>query len=102
MLCLLAGGAEAAVRRVPVDAPSIGAAVDSAAAHDTIRLVGNGGSTYPERLVIDKDLTIEGGWRADFLVRDPSVYVSVIRDTSQTFQRSCPRIRTEDRSLATG
>jgi len=84
--------AEAAIWRVPLDVPSIGAAIDSSGPGDVIRVVGNGGSTYPERLLVDRDVTIEGGWRADFLVRDPDLYVSVIRDTTGLFQRSVIRV----------
>jgi hypothetical protein len=62
---------------------SIGTAIAASAPGDTIRVVGNGGATYLERIVISHDLTIEGGWRADFQVRDPRIYVSVVRDTTQ-------------------
>ncbi|NNE43184.1 MAG: hypothetical protein HKN12_03175, partial [Gemmatimonadetes bacterium] len=87
-----AAAADAAVWRVPVDFPTVSAALSAAAAGDTVQIVGNGGSTYPERLVIDKDVTLEGGWRADFAFRDPSLYVSVLRDTTDLFQRSIVRV----------
>jgi hypothetical protein len=103
-LCTLvpAATATAASLRVPVDVPTITAAIAASAPGDTIRLVGNGASTYPERLIIDKDLTLEGGWRADFTVRDPSLYVSVVRDTTGTFQRSVIRVTGSPRVVLDG
>jgi hypothetical protein len=103
-VCILAHAvpATAASLRVPVDMPSITAALAASAPGDTIRLVGNGGSTYPERLIIDKDITLEGGWRADFTVRDPTLYISVVRDTTGLFQRSVIRVDGSPRVLLDG
>jgi hypothetical protein len=84
--------AAAGVIHVPAQVRTIAGAVNQSAPGDTIRIVGNGGATYPERLDIPHDLTLEGGWRADFLVRDPAIYVSVVRDTAVTFTRSVIRI----------
>jgi hypothetical protein len=64
---------------VPTQIFTLHGAIDVAAPGDTIQVVGNGGATYYANLTIEKDLTIEGGWRADFLLRDPEVYVSVVR-----------------------
>ena len=80
---LLASVATAGVIRVPTQIASFRVAVATAAPGDTLQLIGNGGATYVNSDVrIDKDLTIQGGWRADFQVRDPQTYVSVIRDTA--------------------
>lgn len=103
-VCVIAAAAPAlaASLRVPVDVPTITAAIAASAPGDTVRVVGNGGSTYPERLILDKDLTIEGGWRADFAVRDPILYVSVVRDTTGLFQRSVIRVDGSPRILLDG
>ncbi|HMB68628.1 MAG TPA: right-handed parallel beta-helix repeat-containing protein [bacterium] len=91
-LLALAPPADAAVFRVPVDIRTISQAIGVSAPGDTIRVVGNGGATYSDRLVISHDLVIEGGWRADFQTRDPRVYVSVVRDTTGLFERSVIRV----------
>ena len=91
----LAGpSANAAVIRVPNDVSVFSNAVAQAAPGDTVQLVGNGGSEYPSSDVnINKDLTIQGGWRADFQIRDASTYVSVVRDTtSGAFDKPVIRI----------
>jgi hypothetical protein len=60
-----------------------------AAPGDTLHVVGNGGSTYiDDTFIIDKDLLIEGGWRADFRVRDPDIYVTAVRDTLRQFNKA--------------
>lgn len=82
----------AAVIRVPGDFSVIANAILAAAPGDTVRVAGNGGSTYRERLIVDKALTLEGGWRRDFAVRNPSLYVSVIRDDLS--ERSVVRVET--------
>lgn len=100
-LCLVGAAADvrAAVWRVPTDIFTIAVAIDTAAPGDTIRVVGNGGATYFVNLTVDKDLTIEGGWRADFQLRDPDIYVSVLRDTNgQTLH---PVVRIEGSSRVT-
>lgn len=75
--------ASAAVIRVPTQVSSFRLAVQNAAPGDTVQLVGNGGATYVNSDVrLDKDLTIQGGWRVDFALRDADTYVSVIRDTA--------------------
>ena len=86
-LSLLGGlgmtAAHAAVIRVPGDFSRLPNAVAAAAPGDTVQVAGNGGATYPvSGLVIDKDLTLQGGWRVDFAVRDPDIYVSVLIDTT--------------------
>jgi hypothetical protein len=86
------------VIRVPVDIPDLRLAFNSVAAGDTIRIAGNGGSTYYVNrgvgvdLKVRDDLTVQGGWRIDFAVRDPRVYVTVIRDDTITFDRPLIRI----------
>jgi hypothetical protein len=79
---LAPSSSHSAVIFVPGDFSVISNAVLAAASGDTIRVAGNGGSTYVvgSSIVIDKPLTIEGGWRRDFQVRDHRIYVSVIRD----------------------
>jgi hypothetical protein len=81
-LCLVGipVGASAAVWRVPFQGTLDNVIERFAAPGDTIRVVGNGGATYfAANIEIDKNLTIEGGWRADYLIRDPDIYVSVAR-----------------------
>jgi hypothetical protein len=81
---LCASSAPAAVIRVPTQVASFRVAVQGAAPGDTVQLVGNGGATYlNSNVTIDKDLLIQGGWRADFQVRDPATYVSVVRDVTE-------------------
>ncbi len=86
--------ARAAIIRVPTDVFSLPNAIAEAAPGDTVRLAGNGGSTYPvSNLTIDKDLRIEGGWRIDFQVRDPRLFISVLRDTTSNLTRDRPVVR---------
>jgi len=92
LLAASATPARGAVIRVPGDFTVISNAVLAAAPGDTVQVAGNGGSTYRERLVLDKALTLQGGWRRDFQVHDPSLYVSVIRD--DLFERSVLRVDT--------
>ncbi|MBZ0266808.1 hypothetical protein K8I85_01510 [bacterium] len=92
---LLVGGtpARAATLRVPTQYNAFANAVAAAAEGDTIQIAGNGGATFPSTNVqIDKDLTIQGGWRIDFTTRDPSLYVSVLRDVTGTRDRPVLRI----------
>jgi Right handed beta helix region len=92
---LLVGGApvSADIIRVPTQFNSFANAVGAAAEGDTIQIVGDGGATFPSTNVqIDKDLTIQGGWRIDFATRDPDLYVSVLRDTTGTRDRPVVRI----------
>lgn len=77
----------AAVIRVPTDITVFGNAVQTAASGDTVQVVGNGGAEFAASDVrIDKDITIQGGWRADFQLRDALTYVTVIRDTTPDTQ----------------
>jgi hypothetical protein len=96
LLCLCLVGAPVDVRaevwRVPTEIFTIAVAIETASPGDTIRVVGNGGATYFVNLTVDKDLTIEGGWRADFLIRDPEIYVSVLRDTNGATIRPIIRV----------
>jgi hypothetical protein len=90
-----AAPARAAIWRVPGNFASIANAIaDSTmvAAGDTIRVVGNGGATFRERSVVTRPLRIEGGWRADFQVQDPSLYVTVIRDPADAFEQPLFRV----------
>ncbi len=92
-LALAPAAVHAAVFRVPTEIASVRVAVQSAGPGDTVQVVGNGGATYEESDIrIDKDLTIQGGWRVDFQVRDPDTYVSVIRDSSDLFDSPLFRI----------
>ncbi len=72
---------------------TLAVAIDAASPGDTIQVVGNGGATYFVNLTIDKDLTVQGGWRADFLMRDPEIYVSVLRDANGEFERPIIRVQ---------
>jgi hypothetical protein len=96
-VALLLGSASpghAGVVRVPTDFVALPNAIVAAAPGDTVRLAGNGGSTYiVSNLSIAKNLTIEGGWRIDFQVRDPRIFVSVLRDTTSTDVRDRPVVR---------
>lgn len=92
---LLAAGspARAAVIRVPTQYNSFARACSAAAPGDTVQVAGNGGATFPSTNVqIDKDLTLQGGWRIDFATRDPGLYVSVLRDVTGTRTRPVLRI----------
>lgn len=91
---LSTGDAQARTWRVPGDFFALPNAISAAASGDTVQVAGNGGSTYPARDVnLDKDLTIEGGWRIDFAVRAPELYASVVRDTtSAPFDRPVFRV----------
>ncbi|HET9887625.1 MAG TPA: right-handed parallel beta-helix repeat-containing protein [bacterium] len=96
-MCALAlaasvSSARGAVFRVPGDFTIIANAILAAAPGDTVRVAGNGGATYRERLIINKELTLEGGWRRDYQVRNPSLYVSVLRD--DLTERSVVRVET--------
>lgn len=99
-LVLCASGAPAAVLRVPTQISSFRVAVQTAAPGDTVQLVGNGGATYVNsNVTIDKDLLVQGGWRADFQVRDPATYVSVVRDVADS--PTLPLIRVAGTSRVT-
>lgn len=82
----LATDGNAAILRVPGDFNSLDNAVAAAADGDTVRVAGNGGSTYRARPVIGRPILLEGGWRADFAIRDPSLYVSVVRPPADAFE----------------
>jgi hypothetical protein len=99
---LCSAPARAAVWRVPGDFFSMANAIaDSVrvAPGDTIRVAGNGGSLYRERSVVTRSLRIEGGWRADFQVHDPSIYVTAVRDPANLFE--FPLIRVENAAQVT-
>ncbi|MCA9754134.1 MAG: right-handed parallel beta-helix repeat-containing protein, partial [Gemmatimonadetes bacterium] len=85
----LATPADAAIRRVPTDFVTLFQAIFESAPGDTVQVVGNGGATFHHaQLTFDKDITIQGGWRADFAVRDPEVYVTVVRDTTNLYNKA--------------
>jgi len=96
------GAALAGVIRVPTDAFALATAVDLAAPGDTIRVVGNGGATYLGNQEIDKDLVLEGGWRGDFQIRDPDIYVSVLRDPNGGFLHPIIRVFGSARVIVDG
>jgi len=54
---------------------SIQAAVDAADDNDTIRVAAG---TYYEAVVLTESVTLEGGWNADFTVRDWELYGTTI------------------------
>ncbi len=100
-MAVLAGASasNAAIWRVPEDFFSMANAIADSilvAPGDTIRVVGNGGATYRERSIVTRPLRIEGGWRADYQVQDPSIYVTVVRDPADAFEQ--PLIRVQDAS----
>jgi hypothetical protein len=92
----LAPRSEGGVIRVPVDFLDIANAFSASAPGDTIRLAGNGGSTYYTNETFDlevvHDLVIEGGWRIDFTERDPDVFVSVLLDDTADYDTAVLRI----------
>ncbi len=87
--------AHAAILRVPGNFAFLENAVDAAAPGDTIQVAGNGGATYRSRFLITKPLVLQGGWRADFQVRNPSIYVSVIRSPQDAFEFDRPVIQVQ-------
>jgi hypothetical protein len=90
---LPASSTRAAVLRVPGDYIFVSNAVAAAAAGDTVQVVGNGGAEFhTSDLRLEKDITIQGGWRADFALRDPSTYVTVLRDTTLQFAKPVIRV----------
>jgi len=100
---LLAASAGAAVIRVPGDFVTVSNAVAAAVDGDVIQLAGNGGATYPILdQNIDKDITIQGGWRIDFQTRSPDLYVSVLRDTTNLYERPVIRVLGDARLVLDG
>lgn len=77
---LLAGGAftpvEGAFIRVPNDVSSIQGAINQASAGDTIAVRPSG--SYMERIVINKELVLLGGWDVSYTTRDPSQFETII------------------------
>jgi len=66
-----------------VSAPngSIGAALAAAQPGDTLRVAAG---TYVENLVIDKVVTLEGGWNADCTQRDVAANVTIVQPADDT------------------
>ena len=94
-IAMTAATAGAAIWRIPGNGTEIPVVIDLLAAPgDTVQVMGNGGATFFTRFAVSKDLTIQGGWRADFQVRDPSIYVTVIQDIPDAFanERSIVRV----------
>jgi photosystem II stability/assembly factor-like uncharacterized protein len=76
-LMVLTVAAGAAEIRVPTDFLTIQSAIDAAQVGDTIKIAEG---TYQENLMIDgkSNLTINGGYAADFSERNPSQHITVI------------------------
>lgn len=72
-LCVKPGGGDGC------DA-AIGDALDAADDGDTIRVAAG---TYVENVVISETVTLEGGWNADFTVRDPGTFTVTIRPADE-------------------
>jgi hypothetical protein len=70
-LCVKPGGGDGCFA-------TIGEALAAAAAGDVIRVAMG---DYLENLVIDQNVTLEGGWNADFSARDPAAFESRILPT---------------------
>jgi hypothetical protein len=67
--------ASAAVLQVPTQYPTIQAAIAAAKAKDLIRVAQG---TYRENLTLKPDLTLEGGWKADFSARNWKDWPSIV------------------------
>ncbi|MDH4317364.1 MAG: right-handed parallel beta-helix repeat-containing protein [Desulfobulbaceae bacterium] len=63
----LGGAAYAATLKVPGTHPTITAALEAAAAGDTITVAAG---TYQENIILKSGVTLEGGWNKDFSSRD--------------------------------
>jgi len=78
-LTLAFGGlANAAFLRVPDEFATIQEAIDSAAQGDTVAVRSDGTGSYTERIVVDKEVVLLGGWNESFTSRDPETYETVI------------------------
>lgn len=55
---------------------TIGAALETAAAGDTIRVAGG---TYVENVLVTRTVVLEGGWNDAFTARDPATFITTIR-----------------------
>ncbi len=65
----------AAFIKVPGDASTIQAGVDLAVSGDTVAVAAG---TYVERVVVNKDVVLLGGWNSGFTARDPSSNETII------------------------
>lgn len=75
-ICCGFGSAEGAFIRVPNDVSSIQAAINQAAAGDTVAVRPSG--SYMERVVIDKEIVLLGGWDISYTTRDPSQFETIV------------------------
>lgn len=67
--------ASQAIIKVPDDHATIQAAIGAAGGGDVIQIAQG---TYTENLIINKSITIEGGWRSDWLAWDPDLYTTTV------------------------
>jgi len=67
---------EAAIIRVPLDYPTIQQAIDAAQEGDIIQVAEG---IYKELIIINKWVTLQGGWNEEFSKRDASKYKTILK-----------------------
>lgn len=75
VLCVVPGGSAAC-------AATIGAALAVAVPGETIRVAAG---TYVENVVVDRNVTLEGGWNAAFTLRNPGANETILSPSDPTF-----------------
>lgn len=92
--------ASQAIIKVPDDHATIQGAIGAAGDGDTIQVAQG---TYTENLVITESIVLEGGWRSDWLARDPALYVTTVdgNGTGRVIRISGPCTPTVDGFVVT-